>query len=270
MPLLSIITINLNNKEGLQKTIESIVHQTFNDYEYLIIDGGSTDGSVDIIKNNTNVISYWISETDKGIYNAMNKGIHRATGEYCLFLNSGDYLYNEKVLQNVFSTERTQDLLYGNILMDDNNSAPYLKICPDKLTFEFLLYDYIPHQCIFFKRHLFQTIGLYNENLKIVSDDAFFILAVAHYNCSYTHLPITISVFNKEGISSDPENQQIIKDERAEFFQKYFSFIINDYKELISARHELDNLKTSKFFKYGYKWSQYIKHKFNSFSKKNK
>ncbi|MDR2910496.1 MAG: glycosyltransferase [Bacteroidales bacterium] len=91
---LSIITINLNNVAGLQKTIESVVKQTFTDYEYIVIDGGSTDGSADIIKQHANKITYWVSEPDKGIYNAMNKGIRVAKGEYCLFLNSGDWLIN--------------------------------------------------------------------------------------------------------------------------------------------------------------------------------
>jgi len=82
---LSIITVNLNNAAGLQKTIESVITQTFTDYEYIIIDGGSTDGSVDVIKQHADKITYWVSEPDKGIYNAMNKGILQAKGEYCLF-----------------------------------------------------------------------------------------------------------------------------------------------------------------------------------------
>ena len=87
---LSVITINFNNRDGLRKTIESVVNQTYNDFEYIIIDGGSTDGSVDVIKEYADRIDYWVSEPDKGIYNAMNKGIDVAKGEYCIFMNSGD------------------------------------------------------------------------------------------------------------------------------------------------------------------------------------
>ncbi|MEP7170167.1 MAG: glycosyltransferase, partial [Bacteroidota bacterium] len=101
MPLFSIITVNLNNAAGLKKTIESVVTQTFNDVEYIIIDGASTDGSKEVIKNYETKISYWVSEKDTGIYNAMNKAIKKAKAEYCLFLNSGDSLTNKKVLNDV-------------------------------------------------------------------------------------------------------------------------------------------------------------------------
>ena len=98
----SIITINYNNCEGLRRTIESVVNQTCHDFEYIIIDGGSTDGSVDVIKQYADQIDYWVSEPDKGIYNAMNKGVAVAKGEYCLFLNSGDSLHNNSALAKVF------------------------------------------------------------------------------------------------------------------------------------------------------------------------
>ena len=112
-PKLSIITINLNNAAGLRKTIESVVNQTFTDYEYLIIDGGSTDGSVEVIKEFADKITYWVSEPDKGIYNAMNKGILKARGEYLQFLNSGDWLVDNEVLFRVFSLNHFEDILYG-------------------------------------------------------------------------------------------------------------------------------------------------------------
>ena len=99
---LSIITINLNNKNGLSETISSVIAQTFTDYEYIIIDGQSTDGSLEVIKQNANHINQWISENDHGIYNAMNKGLNLAKGEYCLFLNSGDSLYDSDVLQVLY------------------------------------------------------------------------------------------------------------------------------------------------------------------------
>ena len=99
---LSIITINLNNDTGLNKTIESVINQTLKNFEFIIIDGGSTDRSVELIKEYAGQINYYVSEPDKGIYNAMNKGIRQAQGEYCFFLNSGDYFVNESVLEKVF------------------------------------------------------------------------------------------------------------------------------------------------------------------------
>ncbi len=96
---LSIITVNYNNLEGLKKTVKSVVDQTWSEFEYLIIDGGSTDGCLEYIKIKENEIDFWISEPDKGVYHAMNKGIQKATGEYVIFLNSGDHFYKKNVLQ---------------------------------------------------------------------------------------------------------------------------------------------------------------------------
>ena len=106
---LSVITINYNNRDGLRKTIESVVNQTCRDFEYIIIDGGSTDGSVDVIKQYADRIDYWVSEPDKGIYHAMNKGIAVAHGEYLNFMNSGDCFYESTVVENVL---QLKDMVY--------------------------------------------------------------------------------------------------------------------------------------------------------------
>ena len=94
----SIITVNFNNKEGLRKTIESVIHQTFHDFEFIVIDGGSTDGSADVLKEYHTQIDYWVSEPDGGIYQGMNKGIKKATGDYLNFMNSGDCFFAVDVL----------------------------------------------------------------------------------------------------------------------------------------------------------------------------
>ena len=98
-PLISIITVNFNDKIGLERTLESVFSQNFRNFEYLVIDGGSNDGSKELLEKNSEKINYWVSEPDKGIYNAMNKGISFAKGEYLIFLNSGDHLKNENSLE---------------------------------------------------------------------------------------------------------------------------------------------------------------------------
>ncbi|MBQ3836958.1 MAG: glycosyltransferase, partial [Treponema sp.] len=114
-PLISIITINYNNKDGLKKTIDSVAAQTFQGYEHIIVDGGSTDGSAEVIKDalkNKDYaahVSYWCSEKDGGIYPAMNKGVERAGGEYCLMLNSGDYLAGKSILEKAAKSFWTED-----------------------------------------------------------------------------------------------------------------------------------------------------------------
>src|SRR5690554_2808646 len=123
---LSVITVNLNNAAGLSKTLESVASQTFTNYEHIIIDGGSTDGSVDIIKDYERKFNgapghlYWVSEPDKGIYNAMNKGIKVASGEYCNFLNSGDYYISAPTLSTIFDHNPNSDILYGDALITKN------------------------------------------------------------------------------------------------------------------------------------------------------
>lgn len=129
MPKLSIITVNLNNREGLRKTIESVICQSFSDYEYIIIDGGSTDGSKELIELYQNKVTYWISETDKGIYNAMNKGIKTGKGDYCLFLNSGDWLVNSTVIEKEFSDSKQADIIYGNTIFSKIDGSNYRGDC---------------------------------------------------------------------------------------------------------------------------------------------
>src|SRR5208283_551554 len=174
---LSIITVNLNNVSGLRKTIESVVNQKYTDYEYIIIDGFSTDGSVEVIKEFTDKITYWISETDKGIYNAMNKGIKRATGDYCLFLNSGDFFANSRILEKCFEHQFSEDIVYGNMILEESGILMTWKI-PPKLTFNDFYISSIAHPCSFIKRSLFEKTGNYNEKYKIVSDWEFFLKAI--------------------------------------------------------------------------------------------
>ena len=155
----SIITVNYNNKEGLRKTIESVIHQTFNDYEYIIIDGGSTDGSVDIIKEYNDKISYWISEKDKGIYNAMNKGIRVSTGDYLLFLNSGDHLSENNVLEKVFPYLDGTDFVYGNewkINDRHKGNRPYEAVYPNKLDESFFYENIITTSINIYKNRIIE------------------------------------------------------------------------------------------------------------------
>ena len=147
----SIITINYNDCIGLENTIQSVVSQTCNDYEYIVIDGGSTDGSVDVIKKYASKISYWISERDKGIYHAMNKGIDKATGDYCLFLNSGDTLFNNEVL-NTIRYDLTTDIVVGAIRKGTSGYIKRFKIKEPLVLLDFWIENPIPHQSTFIKK----------------------------------------------------------------------------------------------------------------------
>lgn len=241
----SIITINFNNSIGLKKTLQSVVQQTYRGFEYIIIDGGSTDGSIDVIKEHNNHISYKISENDNGVYHAMNKGIQRAKGEYLLFLNSGDTLRCRNVLSLVAECCSSEDIVYGDLEVIDGHEQR-IKTYPDFLTFDYFLRDTLPHPATFIKRILFEKYGMYNENNKIVSDWQFFITVINKFNCSYKHLQEPLSVFNLEGISSRAENILLIKKEKQDVLNDLFPTFLENYKELASLRSENRNLNNSR------------------------
>jgi len=220
---LSIITVNLNNKAGLEKTIQSVVEQTFSDFEYIIIDGGSTDESVTVINKYAYKTKYWVSEPDNGIYHAMNKGISKATGNYCLFLNSGDYLSGKDILKKVFALNRTEDILYGNMMFDYGSGNLAKGIMPGQINFKHMMRDTLWHPVSFIRKELLLSLGMYDESLIITADYDFFLKAILVNKRSLYHLQITISVFSFDGISSLPANREIIQTERNSIQLRYFS-----------------------------------------------
>lgn len=201
----SIITINRNNKIGLEQTINSVLCQTFTDYEFIIIDGASTDGSVEVIQNNKESIQYWLSEPDSGIYNAMNKGIYGAQGEYCYFLNSGDVFVSDTVLTNIFGHDVTANFVCGNIIWDEKGvlrkDDSY-----KKRDWLFSLYDiysgFLCHQAFLVKREMFDKYGYYDENLRIMSDWKHFLIAIGINGEKVQYVDVDIAIYNTDGLSS--------------------------------------------------------------------
>ncbi|MDD4992423.1 MAG: glycosyltransferase family 2 protein [Paludibacter sp.] len=206
---LTIITINRNNASGLRKTIESVLNQSSMEFEYIIIDGASTDDSLQIIQQfckSTNHPVNFISELDTGIYNAMNKGIGMAKGEYVQFLNSGDILVSkdvtEKMLNNL-DNPKSIEILYGNMLkpfkgkiIRDKSFAGRVPTMLDFYT------GTLNHSPAYIKRSLFDTYGLYDENLKIVSDWKWYLEVVALNNIIPVYIDLDVTVFDMNGISN--------------------------------------------------------------------
>lgn len=263
-PKLSIITINLNNASGLRKTIESVIVQSFKSYEYIIIDGGSSDGSIDVINEFAKKLTYWVSESDDGIYQAMNKGILKSNGDYILFLNSGDWLVKSNILYKVKQYLDKADILFGDLI---NCYAPKADIkeirFPDNLTFDFFLTSSIPHPASFIRRQLFKEIGLYNENLRIVADWEFFVLAIIKNNCTYLHLNFPVSVYNMNGISENPSYRHLLASEVKNSLEHYFPRLLPDYDELHRLKKEMKLMKRKFKFKLKHsiirnKYSRYI------------
>ena len=233
---LSIITINKENAAGLEKTIKSVISQKFTDYSYIVIDGDSKDGSEEIIRKYQDRINFWVSEPDNGIYNAMNKGIAKAKGDYCLFLNSGDYLVDENALSNLFSFNFTEDIVYANQKRVGKNGS-YVITYPEKLTFFHFYAEYLGHNSTLIKRKLFADIGYYNEMKRVVSDWEFLILAICKYNCSFKKLPVVFSVQHDGGISNNPLFREQVQKERYSVLQKHFPLFLDDYKVLFDKKY---------------------------------
>lgn len=167
---LSIITVNYNNKSGLERTIQSVLSQTCQDFEWIVIDGGSTDGSKQLIESHSDRINYWVSEPDKGIYNAMNKAIKIANGEYCLFLNSGDSLDANNILEVVFPHLDGVDYLFGDDRVSDSNGNELrVSLNPLNPPIGFWLYLNVCHQCMFIHTFTLKERP-YREELRICAD----------------------------------------------------------------------------------------------------
>ncbi len=244
--MISIITINLNNFSGLTQTVESVWKQSFDDYEYLIIDGNSHDGSQEYIKSIENKIAYWVSEDDDGVYSAMNKGIAKAKGEYMLFLNSGDFFPDKNSLSSLVNVSNGYDLIYGNLIINESDKS-WIKRFPDSLSFRFFLKDSLPHPATLVRSTMFQLAGYYNENLRIVSDWEFFMKVVCFLNAKYLHVDIPIAVFNYDGLSSI-KNIKLIEAERTTVLSKCYQAFLVDYELADQTERELANLRNSKWF----------------------
>lgn len=213
---LSIITVNLNNAGGLQKTIESVVTQTWLDFELIIVDGDSTDGSVEVIQQfNDSAIPqfHWVSEPDSGVYQAMNKGIRMAQGEYLLFLNSGDFLVDSNVLSQVFKFGFSADILCGKCRVSDKENIVFITDPPEVLSFGNFYKKTIAHQSTIIKKTLFEQFGLYREDLKLMSDWEFWIRTIILGYASTIKVDTIIADYNLDGMSSNKNNFKLSEKE---------------------------------------------------------
>lgn len=246
MQKLSIITINYNNLKGLKNTFKSVFEQTYQDFEYIVIDGGSTDGSKELIEENANKLTYWVSEPDKGIYNAMNKGLMMSNGEYLLFLNSGDTLFNNGILAKTISYFKTKaDIYYGNLMFNDNNL-----FCPhNEISLSTFFYSFIPHPSSFTKRELLITLK-FNEDYTIISDWIFFLTCYLKQK-KFKYLDIIVTRFEEAGLSSNFNN---IKTETDKALIEIFPNVILDLEYI----NELNYFKYSRIHKTIRKIQKYV------------
>ncbi len=231
---LSIITINYNNVAGLEKTAQSVLSQSCTDYEWLVIDGGSSDGSRDFLLQHDAKIAYWCSEKDNGIYHAMNKGIKMAQGEYMLFLNSGDALYDSTTLDRVLEEGLYSDIVYGDAWFQ-YPKHPRRWVYDDHLTMK-RMYEYsINHQSTFIKSSLLKVQG-YDETYKIAADWKRFVEWLKEGR-SFRHINIMVSIYDTTGLSTKCED--VSCKERDRFFRElYPAEVIDVLKDWASFQNK--------------------------------
>lgn len=247
---LSIITINYNNAEGLRKTLASVAAQTYRDIEHIVIDGGSSDHSVDVIREyeqqlhltHSTIHLLWSSENDKGIYNAMNKGIEIALGrrvvnsfnrselvedkskalpDYIQILNGGDILADSDVLERIVGELEANDypdLLFGNSVDIDSKGRRYAQGPDAEYSLLHLYYATYPHETTYFRRELFTCYGLYDDNLKIASDWKWFLQVVGLGHIKPVYVDIDVIIFDTHGIGST--NRALGKKERRQVLEE--------------------------------------------------
>ena len=250
MTKLTIITINRNNAAGLERTLRSVAGQSCRDFEYIVIDGASTDGSVEVIQRFAPVFGdrlKWVSEPDTGIYNAQNKGIRMASGQYLEFLNSGDCLASDDVVERMLAAldkEGSPAILYGNMLkeMTDGKLRRDKSFAGREITMLGMYTGTLNHSPAYIRHDLFDRFGLYDETLKIVSDWKWYTEAIIIGGQIPVYTDIDVTRFDMTGISET--NKDLDKAERKKVLEDLFpKAVLSDYERYAYAMKQFDRLK---------------------------
>ena len=240
---LSIITINYNDLTGLQKTTQSVFDQDSTEFEYIVIDGGSDDGSLEYLEEHTARITHFVSEPDKGIYNAMNKGIALAQGTYIYFLNSGDWLCDIQVISNLIPELGNCDALYGNMIKQYPNGLTRTDKGPQgsPINLNTFTHGTLNHGATFIASNLFDQYGRYDESLKIVSDWKFFLQTLGVRDSVVKYIDLNILNFDMTGVSNSnlelrsAERLDVLRNELSK--EQFNTFIKERFKILRRGRY---------------------------------
>lgn len=247
---LSIITINRNNAPGLEKTMQSVLSQTRRDFEYVVVDGASTDDSITVIRRLAPAFGdrlKWISEPDKGIYNAMNKGIGMATGEYIQVLNSGDSLVSPDVVEKMYvalEKENFPSILYGNMLKDfpDGHVHRDKGFAGEDITLLGMYIGTLNHSPAYIRRSLFDKYGPYDESLKIDSDWKWYLQAIVFGEEKPVYADIDVTLFDMTGISET--NTALTKAEREQVLRELVPpTVLADYDAWVPSIRQMRRIK---------------------------
>ena len=246
-PLLSVITVVYNNVKHLERTIKSVINQSYCNIEYLVIDGASTDGTLNILEKYQDKIDVLISERDQGIYDAMNKGLKLAKGDYVLFMNSGDEIFDTDTVEKVFNSLAFADIYYGETEMLNEqleSQGRRRHQAPEELTISSFKYGMsVSHQAIYIKKSITKP---YDSNYQLSADIDWILDAISKAKTTVnTHQ--YIAKYLMGGMSKQKHRESLI--ERYEIFKKYYGFIPNLFNHFIIAlklgAYWLTNKKTN-------------------------
>lgn len=242
---LSIITVNYNNLHGLHQTFESVLKQSCHEVEHIVVDAASTDGSVEEIQvyesriSSTPILLKWVSEKDNGIYDGMNKAIRMSSGDYLLFLNSGDVLSSPEVVKQISEANLVSDIVIGSVRLCKNGMIKDAYFtAPEHLSLYSMYLQGIPHQASLISREYLLKAGCYNIKYRISADWAFFLKAIILDNCSVQRIPLTICDYDVTGISSTQTD--CLMEERGRIFREMFPpRIVEDYESILPHYYEV-------------------------------
>ena len=242
---LSIITVTRNNLEGLRRTAESVAAQLWRDFEWIVIDGASTDGSKEFLQLLSPQPDWWKSEPDKGVYDAMNKGLSMARGEYLLFLNAGDALCGPRTLQECFHNFPEDDIVYGDAVFVYPKKEKTV-VHPDRLSLYYFRHHSLCHQATFIRRVLLRECGGYSLRYTIVSDWRQWVVWMTEGR-SFRHLPLKVCRYMMDGISTTQRKLSIR--EREEVFREVLPPL---YYELMLEAEAVYPKKKKKYLRWIY------------------
>jgi glycosyltransferase involved in cell wall biosynthesis len=259
MNTLSIITVNYNNYDGLHTTLQSVRSQTCKPFEHWVIDGGSSDMELDFATLTEKFDFKFVSEPDRGIYHAMNKGIAKSSGSHLLFLNSGDAFLDNNSLAIFGNKIETKDLYYANVYQVDG-TAKLKTAYPEQLDLEYMICYGLPHQATIIRKSLFDQVGFYDEKYKIISDWVFFMEALFKQKATYSMTDDALVLYDRTGVSSQHQNTRTIVSEHIDYINRRFPELLLHYK--------LNSPYVKKYFRRMPRWQRiYKRFLFNQFNK---
>lgn len=250
--IISVITVCYNAEHNLEKTILSVLNQTYSNIEYIIIDGGSTDGTIDIIRRYVNRLSYWTSEPDNGIYDAMNKGIQKANGEWLNFMNAGDVFSSTMILEQMSGAIKSGiRILRGNIIrIYPKFRVKSVGVTAQDPSLMDMFDNTFHHQACLISVSLFRQFGLYSTDYRLCSDWKFFFDCVVLHNVKSQYVDLTVAYFKMDGTSTN--NSILYRREQENYLKKLYG--VKQFYLL----HELKIYRKSKLITFYYKMYCFI------------